>query len=131
MKTRNGATIKCDGTNHISYSESWNKQIPSSKDVWPCDCKPKSTPTPWKVIEVPSIDFQGKKSGQATIVDSKGNSIAVVGQNSEVDAKLIVQAVNCHKELVATVKNVLNNFDGTQTLSRARLAAIIAQVEAQ
>ena len=72
------------------------------------ECEQEST-TPWKVSSVPSVSLDGTRSNQVTVTSSEGNTIAVIGRNSEADAKHIVRAVNAHQELLDIIDVLLEH----------------------
>lgn len=70
----------------------------------------KHTPTPWHIEIVECRDLSNKKSDTVAIVCADGGRIALLGGNKKNKAAFIVRAANCHEELVACLKDVLQEF---------------------
>lgn len=68
-----------------------------------------STPRPWTITKEKFRTFDNEVHSNISIHTMIGEErIALLGQNKEANAELIVRAVNAHDELVEALKKILD-----------------------
>lgn len=74
------------------------------------------TSTPWRVDSFEGRDLQNKRTSTHCIrTADESEKIALLGENKIANAQFIVKAVNCHDELVETLKKIIFECEDSST----------------
>jgi hypothetical protein len=75
--------------------------------------KTQTTKRPWKIEILQGCNLSNQITKSVCINIEGGSKIALLEENKEANAYLIVKAVNCHDKLVEALKNLIEacNWD--------------------